>query len=248
MTAMLIEYGPGSESYQGYLSFPAGDGRSACVLVAHDWSGAGALSYAMADALAEIGYIGFAIDLYGKGRRGDSPARCAALMQPLIDDRSLIQRRFQFAIERTAQEPRVTPGVLGAIGCCFGGLCVLDMARIGTALRGVVSIHGVLRPLEQAPDSRIQSKVLILHGHEDPWAPPRDLEAIQRELTSMGADWQSHTFGHAMHAFTVPHADDPAAGLLYDAAATARSWRLIAGFLQEALASPARSIAPSRYA
>lgn len=245
MTAMLIEYGRGSERYQGYLSFPPETARAACVLVAHDWSGAGALSYAMADALAELGYVGFAIDLYGHGQRGDSPASSAALMQPLIDDRSLIHERFQLAIERAALEPRVLPGMLGAIGCCFGGLCVLDMARIGAELRGVVSIHGVLRPLEQAPNTRIPSKVLILHGHEDPWAPPQDLEAIQRELTLAGADWQTHTFGHAMHAFTVPHANDPAAGLLHDAAATARSWSLIAAFLQEALGSPTRSLAPS---
>jgi dienelactone hydrolase len=248
MTAMLIEYGRRSERYQGYLSFPPGTARAGCVLVAHDWSGAGALSYAMADALAELGYVGFAIDLYGQGRRGDSPATSAALMQPLIDDRSLIHERFQLAVERAALEPRVAKGALGAIGCCFGGLCVLDMARIGAALRGVVSIHGVLRPLEQAPDRRIRSKVLILHGNEDPWAPPQDLAVIQRELTLAGADWQTHTFGHAMHAFTVPHANDPAAGLLHDAAATARSWTLIAAFLQEALGSPTHSIAPPNHA
>lgn len=233
MASTFVDYGVGSERYEGYISYPEQRVRSACVLVAHDWSGAGQLSYTMADELARLGYVGFAIDLYGKGRRGNSAETSAALMQPFIENRSLIRQRFQLAIERARGDPHVDPDALGAIGCCFGGLCVLDMARNGPEMKGVVSIHGVLKPPGRAPNARISSKILILHGNDDPWAPPEDLQAIHRELTEAGADWQTHIFGHAMHAFTVPYANDAKAGLRYEPAATARSWALVRGFLQE---------------
>lgn len=183
----LVEYGSGSERFEGYFAYPEGaypegGARAPCVLIAHDWSRAGASSHGIADALSRAGYAAFAIDLYGKGKRGDSPASCAALMQPFLDDRSLVQRRFSLAIDVAKGDPRVDAGALSAIGHCFGGLCVLDMARIGSELRSVISVHGVLKSPAIKSGARITSRILILHGNEDPLAPPED---VRRARTSL---------------------------------------------------------------
>ncbi len=243
MLAKLHEYQGDGETFEGYLVYPAGAERAPCVLIAHDWSGVRSATHAFAESIARLGYVAFAVDLYGKGRRGDTPQASEALMMPFIEDRSRIHRRFALAIEQMQRDPRVDASRLAAIGHCFGGLCVLDMARIGADLAAVVSVHGVLQPPPQPTRPNMRTKVLLLHGERDPLAPPEDVAAISAELTRADADWQLHAFGGVMHAFTVPEANNPAAGLRYDARATTRSWSLITQFLREALLHDTRAAA-----
>jgi dienelactone hydrolase len=207
-----------------------------CVLVAHAWDGQNEPMRAEAEAFAALGYVGFALDLYGKGVRGGVMDDNSRLMAPFMEDRALLRRRLLAGLEAARRHPLVDPGRIAAVGWCFGGLCVLDLARSAPAgLKGVVSLHGVLRPPDRLPRSPITAQVLILHGWEDPMAPPADLLALARELTEAGADWQLHAHGHAMHAFTYPGANRPEAGILYDEAAARRSRAAMLSFLEETL-------------
>jgi len=140
------------------------------------------------------------------------------------------------ALEMLQTQPEVQADNIAAWGYCFGGLCVLDLARTGTQdVRGVVSFHGLLHPPEQKAIQRIQTSILVLHGHEDPMAPPDSVSALKDELTQAQADWQIHVFGQAMHAFTNPNANDKAFGTVYDERATQRSWTMAVDFLAECL-------------
>jgi dienelactone hydrolase len=124
---------------------------------------------------------------------------------------------------------------VAAIGFCFGGLCVLDLARSGADINGVASFHGLLTPPPDSDDARISSKVLVMHGWDDPMATPEHLVALGRELTRKEADWQFHAYGNTMHAFTNPLADNPDFGTVYQADADRRSWASMKAFLSEVL-------------
>jgi dienelactone hydrolase len=203
------------------------------VLVSHAWGGRSANEDGRADKLAELGYTALALDLYGKGNRGSGPDENAALMQPFLDDRALLQRRMGVALETLRAQPEVDAGNVAAIGYCFGGLCVLDLARTGADLAGVVSFHGLLAPPGNTTGNQVKARILALHGWDDPMATPDSVVALAKELSAMGADWQLHAYGNIMHAFTNPAADDPDMGTVYDAAADRRSWQAMTNFLDE---------------
>lgn len=205
------------------------------VLVAPVWAGRNAQADHKAEALAALGYVGFALDMYGKGVLGSSIDENARLMQPFVDDRTLLQGRMQRALDVMRAEDEVDDARTAAIGFCFGGMCVLDLARSGAEIGGVVSFHGLLKAPQNAPGTAIKAKVLALHGHDDPLAPPQDVLALQQELTAAGADWQVHVYGHAMHAFTNPAANDRDFGTVYQPDADRRSWRSMEDFLTEVL-------------
>ncbi len=131
--------------------------------------------------------------------------------------------------------PQVDARRVAAMGYCFGGMCVLDLARSGADVRGVVSIHGLLKPNGLPPAKNIPAKVLILHGYDDPMAPPEDVLAIGKEFTQVGADWQLHAYGGTMHSFTNPAANNPAAGMKYNEKAQRRSWHSLIQHLDEVL-------------
>ena len=156
-------------------------------------------------------------------------------MQPFLEDRALLQRRMNLALETLRKIDRVDPSRIAAMGFCFGGLCVLDLARSGADIRGVVSFHGLLNPPGKTAGNKIKARVLVLHGHDDPMVPPDAVLAFERELTEAGADWQVHVYGQTMHAFTNPQANDPAFGTVYKASADRRSWQSLQNFLAEVL-------------
>ena len=203
------------------------------VIVSHAWGGLGAFEQSRAAELAKLGYAAFALDLYGKGIRGSSPDENAGLMQPLLDDRPLLQSRMTRAVEIAGEQNIVDASRLAAIGYCFGGLCVLDLARTGAAVHGVVSFHGLFNPPGNTEGNSIRAKVLALHGWDDPMVPPERVLALATELTEAGADWQIHGYGQTLHAFTNPGAQDPDNGTQYDEAADRRSWRAMTDFLAE---------------
>ena len=229
-----VEFRDGDVLLEGYMAWDdTGSDARPGVLIAHAWGGRGALEETKAAQLAELGYVGFAGDLYGKGVAGSSREENAALMQPLLDDREMLQRRMGLAIAELRKQKEVDASRVAAMGFCFGGLCVLDLARTGADISGVASFHGLFGKPGNTDGNQITAKVLVMHGWDDPMATPEQTLALAEELTTMGADWQIHAYGNTQHAFTNPAADDPEHGTVYDAAADHRSWQSLQLFLAE---------------
>ncbi len=231
-----VSYVDGDVELEGLFAYDdAVSAPKPLVAVVHAYGGRGPFECERAEALAGQGYAGFAVDLYGKGVFTTDPGESEALMQPWLDDRAALQRRLQLALQAGADQAEADGSRAAAIGYCFGGLCVLDMARFGARLDGVVSVHGLFVPPPQETRDTIDTKILVLHGWDDPMVPPEQVVSLAAELTAAGADWQIHGYGRTMHAFTNPNADDPARGVQYHPDADRRSSRAIENFLDEVL-------------
>lgn len=234
VTEELIDYEHNGAQLEGLLARDDADDKPRpAVFIAHAWRGRSEFERNKARELADLGYAGFAMDLFGKGVLGSSVEENRQLIQPFVEDRALLQSRMTKALEILRAHPAVDSDRVVAIGFCFGGMCVLDLARIGTDIGGVVSFHGLLGKPDNVAGTRIKAKVLVLHGHEDPMVPVDDVIALENELTDAGADWQIHVYGNTMHAFTNPQANDPDFGTVYNADADRRSWRTLINFLDE---------------
>lgn len=206
------------------------------VLVAHTWAGRSHFEHDRIKALAALGYVGFACDVYGGGKGGGSMEANRALMMGLMANRPLLQGRLQAAVATLSQQPEVDASKIAALGYCFGGLAVLDLARIGARIGGVVSLHGLFAAPGNTAGNPINARVLVLHGYSDPMVPPTAIIELAAELDNAGADWQLHAYGGTGHAFTNPEANDPARGLCYSAQADRRSWQSVQNFLAEVFA------------
>ena len=229
-----IDYQDGSTELQGLLAWDdIIDGERPGVMVSHAWRGRTQFENDKAEELAKLGYVGFALDLYGKGVQGSSVEENSALMQPFLDDREMLQKRLQVSLDVVRRQDKVDAARLGAIGFCFGGLCVLDLARSGADVSGVVSFHGLFGSPGNTADNKINARVLVLHGWDDPMATPDQVVMLAEELSSMDADWQIHGYGNTMHAFTNPEANDPDFGTVYQPDADRRSWNALQYFLSE---------------
>lgn len=173
----LIEYQDGATRLQGFFchddSFA---GPAPAVLISHTWAGRDEFVERKARRLAWHGYATFALDMYGEGRRGTNDQENQALMMPLVSDRALLARRINAALTTVKGLPQVDAKRVAAMGFCFGGLCVLDLARSGAEVRGVASFHGMLTP-NGLPPQKIKASILVLHGHEDSLAPVADVVA-----------------------------------------------------------------------
>ena len=230
----LIEYRDGDTVLEGRLSWnDSATVPQPGILVSHTIAGRAALEENKADHLAELGYVAFALDLYGKGVRGETPEENRALMDAQLADRAAMQERLLLALSTLKAQPEVDADKVGAIGFCFGGLCVLDIARTGEDLAGVVSFHGLLHAPGNTRGNSVRAKVLVLHGWDDPLATPEDVNSLAREMSAIGADWQLHAYGNTMHAFTNPAADDPTRGTVYNETADRRSWQAMTNFFDE---------------
>ncbi len=231
----LIEYREGSTVLEGFFCYDdARPGPLPAVLISHAWNGRDEFVERKARRLAWHGYATFALDMFGKGKRGTTTEECSALITPFMQDRALLARRIGAALETLQDLKQIDSRRIAAMGFCFGGLCVLDLARAGADVRGVAAFHALLKP-SGLPARKIRAKVLIMHGYDDPMAPPEDALAIAKELTAAGADWQLHAYGHTLHAFTNPQANAPANGMQYNEAADRRSWHSLLQFLEEVL-------------
>ena len=211
-------------------------GRRPAVLINHTWAGRDAFVGEKAKKIAALGYLGFAVDMYGKGVLGSSTEENAKLMQPFMDNRQMLQKRMQAALYAVKLLPWVDDSKIAAMGFCFGGLCSLDLARTGADLKGVVSFHGLLGAPGNTQGQAIKAKILALHGHDDPMGTVEQVIAFEQEMTDAGADWQFHTFGNTMHAFTNPVANNPDFGTVYQPVADRRSWLAMENFLAEVFA------------
>lgn len=229
-----VEYRDGDVLLEGYCAYDEKiAAKKPAVLIAPDWSGRNKFACQKAEKLAELGYVGFAIDMYGKGVLGNTKEEKSALIQPFIKDRKKLLKRISAALETLKNLEPVDTTRIGAIGFCFGGLCVLDLARSGASIAGVVSFHGLLSQPENKSDASILAKILVLHGYDDPMVTPDQVKQFADEMTHKNVDWQLHMYSHAMHAFTNPDANDKAFGTVYNKEADMRSWIEMKEFFKE---------------
>jgi dienelactone hydrolase len=234
MKTQFIDYQDGETVLEAYVAYEESAQQKPLVLVAHDWTGRRELACKAADELARRGYVGFALDVYGKavfGKDGDTEGN-AALMEPFARDRKLLRRRMKAALVAGRNVPQVDASRVAAMGFCFGGMSVLELARSGADVAGVVSVHGILAAGE-ADNEDIRASVLCLHGHDDPMAPPEQVLAFETEMTDAGADWQIHVYGGTVHAFTNPAANNPDFGTVYNERAARRAWQSLYNFFDE---------------
>ena len=230
-------YHHGEQELLGFLSFDdKTDKPRPAVLIAHDWSGRNEFACQKAQMIAKMGYLGFAIDMFGMGRVGETTADKSALIEPLVNDRLLLRERIFAAFDAIVGMPEVDADKIAAIGFCFGGMCVLDLARSGADIKGVVSFHGLLNKAKDTPNEKIIAKILALHGFDDPMVKPEDMKHFCEEMTEAKADWQVHVYGNTQHGFTNPKAHDLALGTVYNPKAEARALQSMEDFLKEIFA------------
>lgn len=219
---------------ESFVASAPGAGPRPAVLVFPNFLGLDHVDDENAERLVALGYTAFGCDLYGRGNRATTREEGFALMGPLSNDRPLLQARMTHLLEVARQQPEVDAGKVAAIGFCFGGLCVLDLARTGADLKGVASFHGLFTPPPNIPEPRIGARVAVYHGWEDAIVPPDHVTMLGKELTAAGCDWQIHCYGGAVHGFT--HARPPEEGIPFNALADKRSWTSAADFLAECFA------------
>lgn len=236
MAGELLEHEAAGATCEHYVAYDkAKDGRRPAVLIVHQWAGVSDHERQAADEQAGLGRVGFAVDVYGKGVRGDPSGDNSALLGPYMQDRALLRDRLLGALEAAKAHPAVDADRIAVVGYCFGGLAALDLARAGAPIRGAVSIHGLFVPPDLGPQEPIKAKIQVLHGFEDPMAPPEAFVGLGKELTSAGADWHAIAYGNAKHAFTAVGANNQAAGIVYNEAAARRSKAHLLAFLDEVL-------------
>ena len=231
MKTQEINYKFGDQEYRAFVANPEKE-SAPLVLVAHTWAGRDDFVEKKAIELAEEGYVAMAVDMYGDAKVGTSTEENQSLMTPLIEDRDKLKAIINSAVEAGKKIDGVDSSKVAAIGYCFGGLVVLDLARSGTDISGVVSFHGLLMSSDISTDG-IQAKVLVLHGERDPMVPLSMVDDFQKEMTEAGADWQLHSYGNAYHAFTNKEANDPNLGTQYNENADKRSWQSMMNFFAE---------------
>ena len=232
----LYEYSDGGTVFEGYLAINKNQKiKKPCVMIAHAWDGLNDHFCSLANNFAKQNFVGFAIDVYGKDKRGKIDGNNMHLMNPLIEDRSLLRKRLLAAFNEMQKHPLVLPDKIAIIGYCFGGLCALDLARANpSGLKGAISIHGGLTSSEFfQPQAKINASILVLHGLEDPVVPQETVLSFIDEMTKAEADFQIHCYGHAKHAFTFVGADIPEFGVKYNEKAHYRSETSIKNFIEE---------------
>ena len=231
MKTETVNYQATDIELEGYLAYPDEE-QAPLVLIAHTWAGKDDFVHERAEDLAALGYVGFAVDMYGNGKVGSDTEENQSLMAPLLSDRDVLKDRIISALHFGKSLPGVDPNKVAAIGYCLGGLVVLDLARSGEDFQGVVSFHGLLMGSDIS-EKGIQAKILVLHGERDPMVPLDMVDAFQKEMTKADADWQLHSYGGTYHAFTNPDANDPNLGTQYNQSASERSWKSMQNFFEE---------------
>lgn len=231
-----VKYKLGDVELEGFHAYDDKiEGKRPGILIIHQWTGLSENEKMRARMLAELGYNVLAADVYGIGIRPQPPesGKVSAIYK---EDRELFRARMIAGLEVLKSDERTDAGKLAAIGYCFGGTGVLELARAGVKLNGVVSFHGGLAaaPKLEAKKGEVPAKVLVLHGAVDPYVPQAEVDGFQKEMEAAGADWQLVSYGGAVHAFTQKGAgNDPSKGAAYDAKADQRSWEDMKQFFAE---------------
>lgn len=230
-----VSYSQDGTQLQGYLVYDdAGAGKRPGMLVVHEWWGLNEYVRERARQLAKAGYVALAVDMYGGGRSTDHPAQAREWSQQVRQTQGLMVARARAGLQALRQQPQVDPQRIGAIGFCFGGTTVLQLAYSGADLDGVASFHGGLPVPSPSEQEQIAASLLILHGSQDPLAEPGAVPRLQQALDAAAADWHMVIYGGAKHGFTNPQADSHGIeALAYDPEAAARSWQHMLRFFDQ---------------
>lgn len=243
MKEEIIPYKSESTTCQGYVAYDSEKmGKKPAIMVAHAFRGQDDFARKKAKQLAEMGYIGFAIDIYGEGAFTEDLEKASEWMLPYFFNRNMLRERMKSAYEALLNFSPVDKEKIGAMGYCFGGLAVLELIRSGLDVKGGISFHGVLgdsiggKKAQEIPSyTREGVSLLILHGYEDPLVSRDDIEKIEKEMTERKVDWQIHIYGHTVHAFTNPELHDFSHGMAYNEKAAHRAWLSARNFFNEVL-------------
>ena len=231
----IVEYKDGDTPLEGFVAWdPAKTkGNAPGVLVVHQWMGQTEYEQRRCKELAELGYVAFALDIYGKGVRPANQQEAGKQAGTYKGDRDLYRRRLVLGLEQL-QAQAVDKNKIAAIGYCFGGTGVLELARSGAEVSGVVSFHGGLDSPAPEDGKNIRAKLLICHGEDDPFVKIEDINAMKKELNDAKVDWQMVSYSGAVHAFTQPMAgNDNSRGAAYNESADKRSWTAMRSFFDE---------------
>ncbi|MBK8896177.1 MAG: dienelactone hydrolase family protein [Candidatus Competibacteraceae bacterium] len=234
----VVEYRQGDARLVGYLAYPKeAKGKLPGVLVVHEWMGLNDYAKRRAEQLAELGYIALAADIYGDGKIAADRDEAGKLAGSYKKDRPLLRARAAAGLAALKAQSGVAADKVAAIGYCFGGTTVLELARSGADVIGVVSFHGGLDTPTPQDAKNIRAKMLALHGADDPYVPPDQVAAFEQEMRAGNVDWQLIAYGGAVHGFTNPaNGADNSKGAAYNAAADARSWLAMQQFFDELFA------------
>lgn len=230
----FIPYFDQETALEGFCASPS-ENKHPAVILCHAWRGRDNFICEQARVIASWGYVGFALDMYGKGVLGKSKEENAALKKPFLEDRQLLQRRLLKAFEVARNLPCVNSQQIAVLGFGFGGLCALDLARSGAYLCGAISVYGHFEPPPPFLVKPIQAKLLILHGKNDPVVSYSELIAFENSMKEAKVDCEVHVYEGAMHGFATPSASDPASGILYHPSAAEQAWIAIHEFLDQYL-------------
>ncbi len=231
----VFEYKDGKVSLEGFVAYPANTSKAPGILIVHNWMGMGESVKKRARQLAGLGYIAFAADIYGKGVRPANADEAGKLAGEYKGDSKKFRSRLSASLKSLKDIKQVDDSKLAVIGYCFGGTGALELARSGAAIKGAVSFHGGLAskaPLTEK--GTLKAKVLVLHGADDPYVPATEVATFQDEMRSAGADWQLHSYGNAVHAFSeVEVGNDTSKGAAYNENADKRSFQAMLDFFNE---------------
>lgn len=229
-----MQYDHNGTVLEGYLSYDVDvKGMRPGVLVVHEWWGLNDYVRTQVERLATLGYVAFALDMYGKGIWTKDPAEAKKLSGHLRG-KPIMRQRARAGLEILMKNSRVDPKRIAAIGYCFGGTTVLELAYSGAELTGVVSFHGGLTAPKPEDLKNIKSRFLICHGADDGFISPEAIQSFQNGMRQSGADWQMVFFGNAVHSFTNPAADKVGIkGIAYNKHADERSWNYMQIFFKE---------------
>ena len=234
--AHAIAYQHDGVALKGEVVVPRGKGPHRAILVMSNAHGLGEQARRQANSLAALGYIALATDMYGGGIFHCNPKDAGGSLGPLLDDPARLRARVLTWYEVLKARPDVDPKRIAAIGYCFGGMCVLELARSGADVKCVTSFHGLLKTTMKAQPGSVRARVAVFTGGKDPYAPPADVDAFKSEMVAAGARWQITVFGEALHAFTDRSADTfGLPGLGYDPVADRVSWAATLALLDATL-------------
>lgn len=235
LQTQVIEYRQGDAVLEGYLAYDSSQtGKRPGVLVVHEWKGLDDYAKKRTEQLASMGYVAFAADIYGKGIRPQTVDEARTQATLYRSNRALLRERVNAALAELRKQPQTDNERLGAIGYCFGGTTVLELARSGADVDGVVSFHGGLDSPNPQDGKQIKSKVLVLHGADDPLVSQEDIKAFEQEMRAGNVDWQMVNYGGTVHSFTNPKAgNDPSKGSAYNPDSDRRSFEAMKVFFEE---------------
>lgn len=231
-------YKLGDVEMEGYIAYDdAVKGPRPAVLIVHEWTGLGDYGKRRAREIAALGYVAFAVDIYGKGVRATDPKQAGELAGKYKGDRPLLRARIQAALDDLLKRDDVDPARIAAIGYCFGGTTALELARSGAPIAGVVSFHGGLSTPMPAKVGDIKAKILVLHGADDPFVPAAEVAGFEKEMFESKTEFEFVKYPGAVHSFTNPDAgSDNSKGAAYNADADKKSFEAMKAFFAKIFA------------